>query len=434
MDKGGNRLIKTILIFIIVFGVIVLVHEFGHYYFAKRSGILVREFSIGMGPKLYAHRKNGTTYTIRMLPIGGYVRMAGAGEEEVELSPGMPIAVELNDEGKIIKINTSKKIQLPNSIPLEVLAFDLEDDLYIKGYVSGDETQEKTYEVDHDATIIEESGTEVQIAPRDVQFQSAKLGNRMLTNFAGPMNNFILAAILFILIAFLQGDRTVVSTEIDNVAKDSPAQAVGLKKGDVILGVNGKDTKDWQKIVEAIQASPEKDIQLTIERNKKKEVVTVKPEKAVDKESNQAYGKIGVGPTIYQEPRSFGQKITDGLKTTLDSSLAIFRALRDLFGHFSLNKLGGPVMIFKMSAQVATEGVITILSFMAMLSVNLGIINLLPIPALDGGKLVLNIIEGVRGKPLSQEKEGMITLVGFAIMMLLMVLVTWNDIQRFFFR
>lgn len=427
-------MIKTILIFIIVFGVIVLVHEFGHYYFAKRSGILVREFSIGMGPKLYAHRKNGTTYTIRMLPIGGYVRMAGAGEEEVELSPGMPIAVELNDEGKIIKINTSKKIQLPNSIPLEVLAFDLEDDLYIKGYVSGDETQEKTYEVDHDATIIEESGTEVQIAPRDVQFQSAKLGNRMLTNFAGPMNNFILAAILFILIAFLQGDRTVVSTEIDNVAKDSPAQAVGLKKGDVILGVNGKDTKDWQKIVEAIQASPEKDIQLTIERNKKKEVVTVKPEKAVDKESNQAYGKIGVGPTIYQEPRSFGQKITDGLKTTLDSSLAIFRALRDLFGHFSLNKLGGPVMIFKMSAQVATEGVITILSFMAMLSVNLGIINLLPIPALDGGKLVLNIIEGVRGKPLSQEKEGMITLVGFAIMMLLMVLVTWNDIQRFFFR
>lgn len=427
-------MIKTILIFIIVFGVIVLVHEFGHYYFAKRSGILVREFSIGMGPKLYAHRKNGTTYTIRMLPIGGYVRMAGAGEEEVELSPGMPIAVELNDEGKIIKINTSKKIQLPNSIPLEVLAFDLEDDLYIKGYVSGDETQEKTYEVDHDATIIEESGTEVQIAPRDVQFQSAKLGNRMLTNFAGPMNNFILAAILFILIAFLQGDRTVVSTEIDNVAKDSPAQAVGLKKGDVILGVNGKDTKDWQKIVEAIQASPEKDIQLTIERNKKKEVVTVKPEKAVDKESNQAYGKIGVGPTIYQEPRSFGQKITDGLKTTLDSSLAIFRALRDLFGHFSLNKLGGPVMIFKMSSQVATEGMITILSFMAMLSVNLGIINLLPIPALDGGKLVLNIIEGVRGKPLSQEKEGMITLVGFAIMMLLMVLVTWNDIQRFFFR
>lgn len=427
-------MIKTILIFIIVFGVIVLVHEFGHYYFAKRSGILVREFSIGMGPKLYAHRKNGTTYTIRMLPIGGYVRMAGAGEEEVELSPGMPIAVELNDEGKIIKINTSKKIQLPNSIPLEVLAFDLEDDLYIKGYVSGDETQEKTYEVDHDATIIEESGTEVQIAPRDVQFQSAKLGNRMLTNFAGPMNNFILAAILFILIAFLQGDRTVVSTEIDSVAKDSPAQAVGLKKGDVILGVNGKDTKDWQKIVEAIQASPEKDIQLTIERNKKKEVVTVKPEKAVDKESNQAYGKIGVGPTIYQEPRSFGQKITDGLKTTLDSSLAIFRALRDLFGHFSLNKLGGPVMIFKMSSQVATEGMITILSFMAMLSVNLGIINLLPIPALDGGKLVLNIIEGVRGKPLSQEKEGMITLVGFAIMMLLMVLVTWNDIQRFFFR
>lgn len=434
MGEGGNRLIKTILIFILVFGIIVLVHEFGHYYFAKKSGILVREFSIGMGPKLYAHRKNGTTYTIRLLPIGGYVRMAGAGEEEVELTPGMPIAVELNSDGKIVKINTSKKVQLHNGIPLEVLSFDLEDDLYITGYVSGDESQEKRYEVDHDATIIEENGTEVQIAPRDVQFQSATLGNRMLTNFAGPMNNFILAAILFILIAFLQGDRTVVSTQIDTIADNSPAQAVGLKKGDKIVGIDGKKTDDWQKIVEVIQANPEKEIKLDVERNGKKQVVSVKPEKVVDKDSKQSYGKIGVGPKIYQEPRSFIQKVTDGLGQTLDSSLAIFRALRDLFGHFSLNKLGGPVMIFKMSSQVASEGLITILSFMAMLSVNLGIINLLPIPALDGGKLVLNIVEGVRGKPLSQEKEGMITLVGFAILMLLMVLVTWNDIQRFFFR
>ena len=138
MDKGGNNLIKTIITFIFVFGVIVIIHEFGHYYFAKRSGILVREFAIGMGPKIFSHRKNGTTYTIRILPIGGYVRMAGAGEEEVELTPGMPISIETNEKGQIIKINTSKKVQLPNSIPLEVLSADLENELIITGYVSGE--------------------------------------------------------------------------------------------------------------------------------------------------------------------------------------------------------------------------------------------------------------------------------------------------------
>ncbi len=118
---------KTIITFIIVFGILVLVHEFGHFYFAKRAGILVREFAIGMGPKIFAHRgKDGTTYTIRLLPIGGYVRMAGMGEDMTEITPGMPLSVELNAVGNVVKINTSKKVQLPHSIPMEVVDFDLE--------------------------------------------------------------------------------------------------------------------------------------------------------------------------------------------------------------------------------------------------------------------------------------------------------------------
>ena len=163
---------KTIITFIIVFGILVIVHEFGHFFFAKRSGILVREFAIGMGPKIYGHQaKDGTTYTLRLLPIGGYVRMAGNGDDETEMAPGMPLSLLLNSDGIVEKINVSKKVQLPNGIPLELIAYDLEDDLTITGYVNGDETQEVTYHVEHDASIIEADGTEIRIAPRDVQFR-----------------------------------------------------------------------------------------------------------------------------------------------------------------------------------------------------------------------------------------------------------------------
>ena len=129
----------------------------------------------------------------------------------------------------------------------------------------------------------------------------------------------------------------------------------------------------------------------------------------------------------------FLDKIVGGARRAFSSSMEIFKALGSLFTGFSLDKLGGPVMMFQLSSEAANQGVMTVISLMALLSMNLGIVNLLPIPALDGGKIVLNIFEGVRGKPLSQEKEGFITLAGFGLLMLLMVLVTWNDIQRFFF-
>lgn len=204
---------KTIITFIIVFGILVIVHEFGHFFFAKRSGILVREFAIGMGPKIYGHQaKDGTTYTLRLLPIGGYVRMAGNGDDETEMAPGMPLSLLLNSDGIVEKINLSKKVQLTNSIPMELIRYDLEEELTITGYVNGEEEQEVTYSVAHDASIIEADGTELRIAPKDVQFQSAKLWQRMLTNFAGPMNNFLLAILLFILLAFMHGGVQVTNT------------------------------------------------------------------------------------------------------------------------------------------------------------------------------------------------------------------------------
>ncbi|UDM72561.1 RIP metalloprotease RseP [Vagococcus fluvialis] len=425
---------STIVTFIFVFGIIVLVHEFGHFIFAKRGGILVREFAIGMGPKLFHHRKNETTYTIRMLPIGGYVRMAGEGEEEVELAPGMPVSLVLDENGVVVKINPNKKVQLPNSIPVEVIKHDLVDDLYITGFENGDDSLEKRFTVAHDATIIEEDGLETQIAPRDVQFQSASLGRRMMTNFAGPMNNFILSFILFTIVAFMLGGsyKPDNSSTIGGVVQDGVAQKAGIKAGEKIIEANGKKIETFNELSEVITPNVGKKVTLVVEdSNKKTRNVDVTP---VESAEGTKQGIIGIQSGTVLTELSFFEKIKYGITETFANSLMIFKALGNLVTDFSLNKLGGPVMIFKASEAVSNSGFIAILSFTAMLSVNLGIMNLVPIPGLDGGKLALNIFEGVRGKPLSQEKEVMITMIGVGILLLLMIAVTWNDIQRFFIR
>ncbi|MDH6364953.1 regulator of sigma E protease [Enterococcus sp. PF1-24] len=429
---------KTVITFLIVFGVIVLIHEFGHFYFARKSGILVREFSIGMGPKIYAHQgKDGTAYTVRMLPVGGYVRMAGVEEDDTTLTPGMPLAIMLNENNQVVKINLSKKIQLPNSVPLELTKHDLVDALEISGFVMGDETEEMTYTVCHDATIIEENGVEVRIAPRDVQFQSAKLWQRMLTNFAGPMNNFILSLVIFIAIAFLRGgvpDNQHQEVAIGEIVADSVAEKAGFQTGDQILTIDGKAINTGDEAIEIISAHPEEEVAFEVLRDDQKQTIKVAPKK--EKVDGQTVGRLGVGITTMAKitKASVGEKIIWGAKETGNQILSIFDSLKSLVKRFNINQLGGPVMMFQLSAQASEGGAMTVLLLMGWLSISLGIMNLLPIPGLDGGKLLLNIIEGLRGKPLSQEKEGIITLIGVGCMVLLMLAVTWNDIQRFLFR
>lgn len=421
---------KTILVFIIIFSVVVVIHELGHFYFAKRSGILVREFSIGFGPKIFSHQdKAGTAYTLRLLPLGGYVRMAGWEEDEAEMTPGMPISLLQAPDGKVIKINTSKKVQLANAVPMEVSSFDLEDALTITGFINGDESQVVTYSVDHDASIIQKDGTEIRIAPRDVQFQSAKLWQRMLTNFAGPMNNFILAFVLFTGLIFAQGGvSNTNSTIVSGIQADSPAAVSGLKDGDQIEAVNGEAVSNWSELSSLIQEYPDESITLTVKRGTETLNLSATPE-AVESQG-QTIGRLGIMPEM---KTGIFNNVLGGIQLTIDNALVIFKAVGNLIVQPDLDKLGGPVAIFQLSSEAASQGPLTVIAMMGMISINLGIFNLLPIPGLDGGKLVLNIIEGVRGKPLSQEKEGIITLIGFGLLMLLMVLVTWNDIQRFFF-
>ncbi|KRL12990.1 RIP metalloprotease RseP [Schleiferilactobacillus perolens] len=422
---------KGVIAFILVFGIIVLVHEFGHYFFAKRAGILVREFSIGMGPKLFWHRSHGTTYTIRILPLGGYVRMAGTADDEDELEPGTMATLEMNDQGVVTTINTSDKATNVSGIPVQVAKSDLEKELWIEGYENGDESSLKRYSVDHDALIVEKDGTVVQIAPLDVQFQSASLPKRMLTNFGGPLNNFLLGIITFMIMAFVNGGApNTDQTMIAQVQADSPAMVAGLHTKDIVEKVDGKAVAGLSDFSKQIQGKADQDVQVQVLRNGRRRTLTVKPHTVTQEGKKVTQIGVVVSPGL---DTSFMAKVKYGFTETWYIITHILQILGSFFtGGFSLNKLGGPVAIYQASSQAASFGWISVVTMMASLSVNLGLMNLLPIPALDGGKLLLNIIEGVRGKPISEEKEGVITLIGFGLLLLLMVAVTWNDFQRLF--
>lgn len=418
---------KGILTFIFIFGVIVVVHEFGHFYFAKKAGILVREFAIGMGPKIFAHTgKDGTLYTIRILPLGGYVRMAGWGEDKTEIKTGTPASLSLNEAGVVTRINLTGK-QLDNlSLPMNVTSFDFEEKLEITGLVL---EESKTYKVDHDATIVEEDGTEVRIAPLDVQYQNATVWGRLITNFAGPMNNFILGILVFIFLMFMQGGVADLSSNAVSITDGGALQAAGLVTGDKILSVNGDATDSYTEVATIISkaaadATTAPSFGLVVEHDGATKNVTVTAEKV-----DGTY-RIGISPIL---KTGFVDKIVGGFQEAGATALLIVTALKNLIANFDVKQLGGPVAIYKVSAQAAEFGLASVLGLMAMLSINLGIFNLIPIPALDGGKIVMNILEAIRRKPLKPETESYITLAGVAVMVVLMIVVTWNDIIRVFF-
>ncbi len=416
-----------ILTFILVFGIIVVVHEFGHFYFAKKSGILVREFAIGMGPKIFAHiGKDGTAYTIRILPLGGYVRMAGWGDDTTEIKTGTPVSLTLTDDGKVKRINLSGKKLDQTALPMQVTQFDFEDKLFIRGLVL---EEEKTFAVDHDATVVEADGTEVRIAPLDVQYQNATIWGKLITNFAGPMNNFILGVVVFWILIFMQGGVRDVDTNKFHVMPQGALAKVGVPETAQITKIGSHEVSNWETLIQAVE-SETKDktaptLDVTISENGSDKQVTVTPEE------NQGRYLLGVQPGIKSD---FLSMFVGGFTTAADSALRILSALKNLIFQPDLNKLGGPVAIFKASSDAAKNGIENVLYFLAMISINIGIFNLIPIPALDGGKIVLNILEAIRRKPLKQEIETYVTLAGVVIMVVLMIAVTWNDIMRLFFR
>ncbi len=348
---------QTVLTSIFVFGIIIFVHEFGHYALAKLSGIFVEEFSIGMGPKIVSKKWGETSYSLRVLPIGGFCKMAGeAGEED----------------------------------------------------------------------------SNTQTVPRDRRFDGKPALSRMAVIFAGPLMNFVFAAVLFAVLFSFLGIPVDYQNEIGQVQPDSIAEEAGFLEGDRIIKINEKPIETWQDVVGVIHNSPEEELNITVVRNDAPLNIKVIP--GLDEETE--LGMIGIvpGEPILQKVGIL-TGIKDGIINTMELTVLIIQGLVQLVtGEVSPEGVAGPLGIIQMIGESAEFGLIYLINFTAFLSVNLGLLNLLPIPALDGSRLLFLLLEVVRGKPINPAKENFVHLIGFFLLMLLMVVITYQDVARLFVR
>lgn len=414
------QMIQMILAAVLVFFVIVTIHEWGHYYFAKRAGILVREFAIGFGPKLFSFKRGETRYTLRLVPAGGFVRMAGEDPEVVEVQSGQTIAVRLKD-GVVQRIYLDRLDERNEAIRGEVVSVDLERNLHIDLDIDGDIEK---YVV-HPQALIIARGSETQIAPIDRHFTSKTVGQRAMAIFAGPMMNFVLAFVLFLVYVQMSGIKE--SILIGDVSADSPAAVAQVEIGDKVISVNGeKIGVDFAKMIDIIAVNPNKPVELEVEREGEVRNITVTP---TPNEAGE--GKIGIAVSYGTRSAGFFETFKEAGILMKDMTVLIFDGLKMLVTlQFDLDDLGGPVRTAEMTMQIAKQGIVQLTSWTALLSLYLGIFNLLPVPALDGSRLLFIGLEAIRRKPINPNKEAFVHFIGFAMLMLLMLVVTYNDILR----
>ncbi|MUT66391.1 RIP metalloprotease RseP [Paenibacillus sp. NEAU-GSW1] len=415
--------IQVVFLTVLVFFVIVTIHEWGHYYFAKRAGILVREFAIGFGPKLFSIKRGETRFTLRLVPAGGFVRMAGEDPEIVDVSEGQTVALRVKDD-KVTRIYLDRLDERSGVVRGEVTAIDLERDLFVSLDLDGEIERFRV----HPQALMISKGKETQIAPIDRQFGSKSVGARAMAIFAGPMMNFILAFVLFAVCVQMAGvpkenpDKLFVGSITDK----SPASGSDLKRGDTIFAVNGTPIGgNFKLMVDIINKSKDTAVKFDIIREGVKHSVNITP--AFDKES-QSY-RVGISADPQTRPATFMETFTIAGKQMKVWTINIFEGFKKIItAQFKLSDIGGPVRTAQYTSQFAAEGIDKLTFWTAILSLYLGIFNLMPIPALDGSRLIFIGIEAVRGRPVNPNRESMVHFIGFALIMLLMVVVTFNDI------
>ncbi|MFD2670065.1 RIP metalloprotease RseP [Marinicrinis sediminis] len=403
-------------------------HEWGHFYFAKRAGILVRDFAIGFGPKVFSYKKGETRYTIRLFPIGGFVRMAGEDPELVQVNAGQTIAIKLENES-VQRMYLDRLDERQDCIIGTVEQLDMEHELKMTLDVDG---ELQTYDI-HPAAHMVTRNTETQIAPWNRQFGSKSVGKRAMAIFAGPLMNFVLAFLLFFAFVYMTGipinDPTHLS--IGEVVEPSAAAEADIRTGDIVKTVNGEQIEgNSEKLITMIQESPNQMMEWVVIRDGKPKRLQVTPKE------EDGVGRIGTGIRAegveYRSP-SLGEAFSDTASMMKNATEQILIALKKLIMlDFKLDDLGGPVRITEFTNEAVSYGLNVYISWAGILSLYLGIFNLLPFPALDGSRLLFIGLEGLRGKPIDPNKESMVHFIGFAMLMLLMIAVTYNDILRLF--
>jgi len=347
----------SILFAIIALGALIFIHELGHFLFAKAFGVGVEKFSLGFGPKILSKKVGETEYLLSALPLGGYVKMVGEGEE-----------VELSEEDKARAFGEKPVLQ------------------------------------------------------------------RIVIVAAGPVFNLLFAYVLFILI-FMIGVPSV-TTKVGEVVADKPAAKAGVIAGDTIKAVNGKPVDRWEDFAKIIGEGKLAPLELEVQRGQSQMKFTMVPESRTTKNllgdtvTHPIVGVVAAGETVIDHFPP-GEAIVRGSAQCWNViKLTVLSLVRLVERAIPLDNIGGPIMIVKMAGEQAAAGGVSFLAFVALLSVNLGVLNLLPVPILDGGHLAFFLIELVTGRPVSKRAREIAQQVGLVLLISLMMLAFYNDIAR----
>ncbi|MDA8233804.1 MAG: RIP metalloprotease RseP [Clostridia bacterium] len=361
----------TAISVIVVLGLLIFFHELGHFAVAKMVNIKVYEFSLGFGPKVFGIKRGETAYNLRLFPLGGFVKMAGMDDVEDEEMAKKEALEALGEDGA--KVHAEEGIE---SNPY----FD-----------------------------------------SDRGFNKKTVWQRMAVIFAGPLMNFVLAAVLFAGVAMSMGDPEA-TTRIGNVLPHKPAAQVGLQPGDLVVAINGEKIDRWGELVKLIEAHGKKELTLTVKRDE--EVKNIKVTPVTEPETKRSI--IGIEPT---KPGFFRGAVLGVLYTAKVTGFIVDQVGQIITAKAPSEGIGGPVRITMEIGKAAQHGILMLAQMTAVLSINLGLFNLFPIPALDGSRLLFLLWEVLRGRPVDPTRENMIHLVGFGLLLLLMVVITYNDIR-----
>lgn len=368
---------------VLVFGLVVLVHELGHFMAAKLSGVYAPRFSIGFGPAIAHWRRGETEYRVGILPLGGYVRMASRMDES---------AAALEGGGE--------DVQPPDG-----------------------------EQVDPDAMV--------PFGPRPVPehrwFESKSLGARLGIMLSGVLMNLLLGWVINVAMARSHGGE--ISTRLGEVVANSPAAAAGLAVSDSVVSLDGRPVGSWTAFVAVITRSSGVPVRIGVLRGSTPLQLTVTPAPSSVSDpvtgEVQRIGRIGVAPGRGSGGLAWPAAIADGSRATWAMATLVFKSLRMIATRSAaVSELAGPIGIAQVSVQAARQGGGVLLGLVALLSINLAVFNLLPLPILDGGQILVLLVEAVRGRPLSLRARENVARVGLALILLLFITVTFNDIRR----
>jgi regulator of sigma E protease len=352
------NVVYAVVAALIALGILIVIHELGHFLVAKKSGVGVLTFSIGFGPKIFKRKVGETEYAVSAFPFGGYVKMVGEDPDEA------------------------------------VSSVDVEK-----------------------------------------SFSHQSLAKRAAIVAAGPLSNLLLALIVFILVFMVNG-VPVSTTQVGTVAPDSPAAAAGIQKGDRIVAIDGRPIQEWEELSRRIKESQGTPLNFRVRRDDKEIEITVQPSRS---EAKNVFGEkqegwfIGVtGEAVLERGEPVRAIRYAFYKTGEYSVVTVLALFKMIAGDISPKNLGGPVLIAQMAGQQAREGLTNFFYFVAVLSINLGVLNLLPIPVLDGGHLLFFGLERILGRPVGIKQRERAQQVGILILLMVMIYAFYNDIARFF--